>query len=214
MTPKFQESLAGNELLMKAHEVRYFDTVTIKHKDTKVFLHSHKERYPLKYKDGRVSSQGQQVTGYPHEDLNNQWQILPSKALPETGRGRVVRHDDAIQLLHLSTQSYLLTHDVASPTMPTNQEITTVTKEEMRGRYNETLFNVSILGGRAGQPVKSKASHLRLIHVPTKVAVWTHPVALGEWAFKQQEVNGNKDSEARTAVWFFDEIVAPAGTFL
>lgn len=39
-------------------ELRYYDTITIKHKDTKVFLHSHPERYPLKYDDGRISSQG------------------------------------------------------------------------------------------------------------------------------------------------------------
>lgn len=39
-------------------EIRYYDTITIKHKDTKVFLHSHPERYPLKYDDGRISSQG------------------------------------------------------------------------------------------------------------------------------------------------------------
>ncbi|KAG9053935.1 hypothetical protein FS842_006722 [Serendipita sp. 407] len=155
-------------------------------------------------------SQGQQVTGYPHEDLNNQWQIIPTKAIPETGRGRVVRHDDAIQLLHISTQSFLLTHDVASPTMPTNQEVTTIAKEDARSRYNETLFTVDIIGGHSGQPWKSKASHFRLVHVPTKVAVWTHPKALPEWAFKQQEVNGNKNSEDRTATWFVDDIVIPA----
>ncbi len=39
-------------------KIRYYDTITIKHKDTKVFLHSHPERYPLKYDDGRISSQG------------------------------------------------------------------------------------------------------------------------------------------------------------
>ena len=39
-------------------EIRYYDIVTIRHKDTKVFLHSHVERYPLSYDDGRISSQG------------------------------------------------------------------------------------------------------------------------------------------------------------
>lgn len=75
MSPAFQETLIGNELLLNsqgkfselpavnpAHiwisDIRYYDTVTIKHKDTKVFLHSHPEKYPLKYDDGRISSQG------------------------------------------------------------------------------------------------------------------------------------------------------------
>jgi dolichyl-phosphate-mannose-protein mannosyltransferase len=96
--------------------------------------------------------------------------------------------------------------------MPTNQEITTIAKEDMRSRYNETLFTLNIVGGHAGQPVKSKASHLRLIHLPTKVAVWTHPQPLGDWAFKQQEINGNKDNTIKTATWFIDEIVIAAGT--
>jgi dolichyl-phosphate-mannose-protein mannosyltransferase len=39
-------------------EIRYFDTVSIRHKDTKQLLHSHPEYYPLRYDDGRISSQG------------------------------------------------------------------------------------------------------------------------------------------------------------
>jgi dolichyl-phosphate-mannose-protein mannosyltransferase len=76
MSPQFQESLAGNELLMNSvgksttassqyhhiliiiPELKYYDTVTLRHKDTKVLLHSHPERYPLRYDDGRISSQG------------------------------------------------------------------------------------------------------------------------------------------------------------
>jgi dolichyl-phosphate-mannose--protein O-mannosyl transferase len=41
-------------------EIRYYDVITMKHKDTKVFLHSHVEKYPLQYDDGRISSQGTQ----------------------------------------------------------------------------------------------------------------------------------------------------------
>ena len=39
-------------------EIRFGDTITLKHKDTSVFLHSHSEKYPLRYEDGRISSQG------------------------------------------------------------------------------------------------------------------------------------------------------------
>jgi len=75
MSPAFQETLAGNEMLLNSRgwslfrylvcnsliissEIHYYDTITFKHKDTKVFLHSHVERYPLTYDDGRISSQG------------------------------------------------------------------------------------------------------------------------------------------------------------
>ncbi|KZT09944.1 glycosyltransferase family 39 protein [Laetiporus sulphureus 93-53] len=206
MSPAFQETLRGNELLMNSQEIRYYDTVTIRHKDTRVFLHSHPETYPLKYEDGRISSQGQQVTGYGHEDSNNNWQIIPTKALPETGRGRVVRHEDVIQLLHMNTQSLLLTHDVASPLMATNEEFTTWPKDDL-SRYNDTLFNLRIVDGHDGMAWKSKSGHFRLVHVPTKVAMWTHTKQLPEWAFNQQEINGNKNVNEKSNVWFVDNIV-------
>ncbi|KAJ7066632.1 glycosyltransferase family 39 protein [Mycena amicta] len=206
MSPAFQETLTGNEMLLNSQEIKYYDTVTIKHKDTKVFLHSHVERYPLKYEDGRISSQGQQVTGYGHNDTNNSWQIIPTKALPETGRGRYVRNGDVIQLMHVNTQSRLLTHDVASPLMPTNQEFTTWPKDD-HTRHNDTLFYINLIDGRDSDVVKSKSGYFRLVHGPTKVSLWTHTKQLPDWAFKQQEINGNKGANEKTATWFVDDIL-------
>ena len=150
---------------------------------------------------------GQQVTGYGHNDTNNHWQIIPTIALPETGRGRIVRHEDVIQLLHVNTQTHLLTHDVASPLMPTNQEFTTWPKDDT-SRYNDTLFQLVLLNGDEGSPWKSKSGHFRLVHVPTKVSMWTHEKQLPDWAFKQQEINGNKNPVEKTATWYVDQIVA------
>ncbi|KAJ7281500.1 glycosyltransferase family 39 protein [Mycena rebaudengoi] len=210
MTPAFQETLMGNEMLMNAQEIKYYDTVTLKHKETKVFLHSHVERYPLKYDDGRISSQGQQVTGYGHNDTNNNWQIIPTKALPDTGRGRFLRNGDLVQLLHVNTQTHLLTHDVASPLMPTNQEFTTWPKDD-HTRHNDTLFHVNLIDGNDGEVVKSKSGQFKLVHGPTKVTLWTHPKQLPEWAFKQQEINGNKGASEKSATWFFEDIIAVEG---
>jgi dolichyl-phosphate-mannose-protein mannosyltransferase len=149
---------------------------------------------------------GQQVTGYPHNDTNNDWQVIPTKALPETGRGRVVRHNDIVQLLHVVTQSNLLTHDVASPLTPTNQEFTTFPRDD-HSRYNDTLFQIVIADAHDGQAWKSKSGHFRLVHVPTKVALWTHSEPLPDWAFGQQEINGNKNAQERSATWYVDQIV-------
>lgn len=206
MSPAFQETLRGNEMLLNSQELRYYDTVSIRHKDTRVYLHSHPELYPLKYEDGRISSQGQQVTGYGHEDSNNHWQIIPTKALPDTGRGRIVRHDDVIQLLHVNTQTYLLTHDVASPLMPTNEEFTTWPKDDY-SRHNDTLFALRLVDGQEGEAWKSKSGHFRLIHLATKVAMWTHTKQLPEWAFSQQEINGIKTTNDKSTIWFVDTIV-------
>jgi len=49
-------------------EIHYYDTITLRHKETKVFLHSHVERYPLTYPDGRVSSQGTATTRFSVEE--------------------------------------------------------------------------------------------------------------------------------------------------
>jgi len=38
--------------------------------------------------------------------------------------------------------------------------------------------------------------------------MWTHPEPLPDWAFNQQEINGNKNSADRSTIWFVDEIVA------
>ena len=150
---------------------------------------------------------GQQVTCYPHNDTNNHWQVLPTKELPETGRGRVVRHNDIIQLLHASSDSLLLTHDVASPLMPTNQEFTTVSPED-QSRHNDTLFQVQIIDAHEGEAWKSLAGHFKLVHIPTKVNLWTHPTNLPEWAFGQQEVNGNKSPNERSNAWFVNDIIS------
>ena len=206
MTPEFQETLSDNIMTLQSVPINYYDTITMRHKETKVYLHSHPDRYPLRYEDGRISSQGQQVTGYPHNDTNNHWQILPSKPLTTTENQRV-KVGDVVRLRHLVTDTILMTHDVASPYYPTNQEFTTVGPEEGNaGRYNDTLFEVKVESAKAGQDFKTMSAHFKLIHVPTKVAMWTHTSPLPEWAYKQAEINGNKNVQQSSNVWYVDDI--------
>ncbi|CAJ0630139.1 12440_t:CDS:2 [Entrophospora sp. SA101] len=195
MSPAFQETLHGN--LMSTQSF-----------GTSVFLHSHTERYPLRYDDGRVSSKGQQVTGYPHNDTNNHWRIKTPGSLFDSSRPEndTIKHGDFIILEHVGTQSYLLTHDVASPLMPTNQEFTTIEPNDT-ARFNDTLFQVFTKDGDKESVIKTKSSFFRLIHFNTKVALWTHESKLPEWAFGQQEVNGNKKNTENSNYWFVDEII-------
>ncbi|KAI5288009.1 hypothetical protein KEM52_001356, partial [Ascosphaera acerosa] len=218
MSPEFQETLADNAMTARSVGVNYYDALTFRHKDTKVYLHSHPERYPLRYEDGRVSSQGQQVTGYPFNDTNNWWQILPTVPLggedgSEDGgseEGHPVKHGDVVQLRHVGTDTILLTHDVASPYYPTNQEFTTVSKELAAAdggeRHADTLFEIQIDGGKPGQPFRTLSSLFRLVHVPTRVALWTHPKPLPDWAFKQAEINGNKKAAEASNLWFAEDL--------
>ena len=208
MTPEFQETLSDNLMTASSVDIQYYDFITLRHKDTKTYLHSHPDKYPLRYEDGRISSQGQQVTGYPFNDTNNHWQILPARPFPEGDHlGHGVKNYDVVQLRHLVTDTILLTHDVASPYYPTNQEFTTVSLDEAAGeRYNDTLFEIRLEQGQPGQQFKSMSGHFKLIHYPTKVAMWTHTSPLPEWAYKQAEINGNKNIQQSSNVWYVDEV--------
>lgn len=216
MSADFQQTLQGNELLEHSIELHAFDSISLKHRGTNAFLHSHPERYPHKYDDGRISSDGQQVTGYPHEDSNNFWQIMPVGQVDDDDgffnvTRRLLRHKQHIRLLHVNSNSYLLAHDVAAPLMPTNEEITTFPAAELdadQEAKDNTVFELHIDGGIEGETTwSSRRSWTRLIHVPTRVAVWTYPSGeLPEWGFRQLEVNGNKNALDKTAVWVVDDV--------
>lgn len=214
MSPQFQETLSDNIMSQKAVSIEYFDYISIKHKETKVFLHSHPDKYPLRYEDGRISSQGQQVTGYPHNDTNNLWQVIPITNIPAGQAGHRVKGGDVVQLRHMVTDAWLLSHDVASPYFPTNQEFTAVPEADAKGeRFNDTLFEIRVEGGKPGQDFKSMSSQFKLIHNPSKVAMWTHTKPLPEWAFKQAEINGNKNVLQPSNLWFVEEVAGiPAGS--
>lgn len=126
-------------------------------------LHSHLANYPLRYEDGRVSSQGQQVTAYSGEDPNNNWQVIS----PE-GLAGVVTQGDVIRLRHVGTDGYLLTHDVASPFYPTNEEFTVVGEEKATQRWNETLFRIDPYDKKKKPPFEVESFFLQ-----------THPCAHG-----------------------------------
>ncbi|UNI21167.1 Dolichyl-phosphate-mannose--protein mannosyltransferase [Purpureocillium takamizusanense] len=205
MSPEFQETLSDNVMLANSMTVQYYDAITIRHKETKTYLHSHEDTYPLRYDDGRVSSQGQQVTGYPHNDTNNYWQVLPLD--DDKQRGRDVRNRDLVRLRHIVTDKILLSHDVASPYYPTNQEFTCVSVEEAYdSRANDTIFEIRIENGKTNQEFKSISGHFKLIHNPSKVAMWTHTKPLPAWGHAQQEINGNKNIAPSSNVWFVEDI--------
>ncbi|CAN6605821.1 dolichyl-phosphate-mannose--protein mannosyltransferase 4 [Trichomonascus vanleenenianus] len=205
MSPEFQETLGDNILTRDARQVNYYDTITLKNKHANALLHSHEARYPLRYDDGRISSQGQQVTGYGTPDVNNDWQILPEVEFPEDDRvGHPVFGGNKIRLRHVKTNTMLLTHDVASPTYPTNQEFTTVSMELAEGeRYNDTLFEIA-MKKNARDIIKTKAGQFRLVH--SNINLWTPGKRLPEWGFGQFEINGNKNVQDPANWWFIDEI--------
>lgn len=233
MSPAFQETLLGNELLLNAQgkscviecmtdyqksgtsilfpsDIRIPRTTSIPMPRTTLFDTMMAESaVKVCLLLGNIANAiGQQVTAYPHNDTNNHWQVLPTREIPDSGRGRVVRHNDVIQLLHVNTDTLLLTHDVASPLMPTNQEFTTIPRDQLEERRADTLFQVQINDAHDGEAWRSLSGHFKLSHMPTKVLLWTHAGVLPEWGHGHNEVNGNKNTGDRTTMWFVNEIIA------
>ncbi len=220
MSHRFQSELKGSSAVGNSVAIPYYGNITLRHRETSVLLHSHPDKYPLRYDDNRVSSAGQQVTGYPHKDANNKWILIPAdpsiyrNATPwhpddeETGV-RYLRNGDVVRLLHYMTNSHLITHDVASPLMPTNMEITTYPVEDDPKRYEETLWRVDVESMARGQKVHSVGQYIRFINIFHKVAVYSHVGALPAWGFAQQEVNGNKAIQERANQWFVEDVEPP-----
>ena len=215
MSSEFQETLEESPMYRLAKDVHYNDIITVRHKFTDAYLHSHLFNYPLRYEDGRISSNGQQVTCVvdadhrEKEDVNNQWEILPSY---ESGsEGSLVYTNDAVRFRHVGTGGILLSHDVASPLRPTNEEFTVVNDQMAEERYNETLFRLRFAEkGTNNQrtPVQTKATPLRIVHVDTVVSMWTHDdELLPEWGLNHQEVNGNKKVQDSDNTWYIEDIV-------
>ena len=77
MSSAFQASLEGglsSILRGQPLEVVHGSQVTLRHTHgSPCWLHSHQEKYPVKYPDKRGSSHQQQVTCYHHKDINNWW---------------------------------------------------------------------------------------------------------------------------------------------
>lgn len=217
MSAEFQATLEESALLRDSKTVQFHDLITIKHKDTGAFLHSHEYVYPLRYESGRVSSNKQQVTcvvekdGREVEDVNSQWEIVPTTEGKK--KGDAVYTNDIVRFRHVGTGAYLLTHDVASPLKATNEEFTAVYDDDAQSRYNETLFILRLAEIGKGSltkrtKVKTLATNMRILHMDTMVAMWTHDdELLPEWAFNQQEVSGNKKVQDKDNVWTFDKIV-------
>lgn len=214
MSSDFQETLEDSDHTIHSKVVNYYDIVTIQHKDTDSFLYSHEAVWPLRYEDGRISSNLQQVLAMKQspdsaiEDVNSQWEILPTNG---EGKGSPVFTNDVIQLRHVGTDGILLTHDVASPLKSTHEEFIVVHGETPVERRQETLFRLRLSENSGSEKkrkmIKTKSVGIKLVHVDTVVAMWTHDdELLPDWGLEQQEVSGNKKVGDKDNTWVIDSI--------
>lgn len=207
MSSDFQAGLEGNALHSTSRQVFFGHTVRVKSRVEDVNLYSHDHFYPLHHEDGKVSSQGQQVTGYGGEDANSEWVIMPVPDQPlKAGEKRPLRNGVIVRLYHKASKKFLLTHDVASPLTMTNQEVTVI---EEGKRLNETFFVFDVKQGN-GDKIMSKSSVFRLVHVPTKVSINNHQEMLPKWMPGHREINGDKRGIRDGCKWIISDILDAA----
>ncbi|KAJ2685275.1 Dolichyl-phosphate-mannose--protein mannosyltransferase 4 [Coemansia spiralis] len=222
-TSQFQMQLIDNPMTKSSFDVHYGDQIAIRHRETGAFLDSNIERYPLRYEDQRVSSQGQQVTGAADKTDNSFWIIKPMNnqeayaqfvARRQAGeditqaemKKWVVHHTDLVQLQHAATGSNMRTHDVASPMTSTNMEFTTLALNDT-AHVDDTVWKLEIDGAKYNSTLlKTSSSFIRFVSNKHGVAMWTHPKKLPEWGHGHQEINGKKDPTAKSTLWAITEI--------
>lgn len=208
MSPEFQTSLEGNQMHEKSRQIYFGQTIRLKSRLEEIFLHSHAHKYPRVHEDGKVSSEGQQVTGYPARDPNNWWKVLPTEGKPQVdylSKKIPVRNGDAIRLLHVGTGKVLYTHDVASPLTRTNMEITVVDPQD-QDKHDSTIWTVDVKIG--GDTLKAHSCQFRLLHKVHTVALTNHQQPLPKWGFNQREINGDKrgvDENCKWIIWDVEE---------
>ena len=211
MSPQFQATLHGNRMSTSSRQLRYGHTVRIMNKIESVYLHSHAHNIPQHHEDGKVSSAGQQVNGYPHKDQHNLWKIVPLDSQVEGGSlvDHPIKDGDHMRLIHMATGKALLTHDVASPLTRTNQEVTAV-DPNLAEKYQQTIWKISAKGGVDEQKnIYSLASHFNLISVHHNVHLANHQKNLPAWGFEQRELNGEKRPNLPNCVWYVEDIIDP-----
>ena len=210
MSTEFQATLIGNKINEARSPVYYGSIITLKSNLDGTYLHSHNHTYPLKHHDGKISSKGQQVTGFTEQNDGNDWMILPALASPpidyKSNPKIPVKNGDLVRLYHLDTEKFLMTQDVASPLTITNQEVSAIAAfNKTHEKYPNILWRVDIVKG--GNILESKLTVFRLHHNLTRTNLLNYQEKLPDWAFNHKEINSGRVDDKRTW-WTIDEVLA------
>ena len=124
MSPSFQATLERNPISTSPRIIAYGSLITLRHDNTFHYLHSHRETYPARYDDGRISSQGQQVLAVETQSTGSLWMVLPNdESLDFQDHTVFVKNGDILRLQHYETGALLYTHDVSYPLHPKYTEV-------------------------------------------------------------------------------------------
>ncbi|OAA63352.1 protein mannosyltransferase 1 [Niveomyces insectorum RCEF 264] len=221
MSSEFQSTLNSKGMQDTPVDVLLGSTVSIRHLNTQGgYLHSH----PLMYPTG---SKQQQVTLYPHKDMNNLW-ILENQTQPLDAAGEPINGTDAwntlgpngelpyiydgavLRLFHPATHRRLHSHDVRPPVTEADwqNEVSAYGYEGFDGDAND-YFKVEIVkkksdGDVAKERLRTIETKFRLVHLMTGCVLFSHKVKLPDWASEQQEVTCARGGSLPNSLWYIE----------
>lgn len=189
MLPAFRTTLKGNTIPTNLlADVGIGSEVTIRHAGTTGgYLHSHPHMY-------ETGSKQQQITLYPHLDLNNVWVIEEYNATEPPTTWKPLTDRTKIRLRHKLTHKRLHSHDEKPPVLTQDwmHEVTGYGFDGFEGDANDD-FVVEIVKkhskpGEAQERVRALETKFILKHAMTGYSLFSYNKKLPDWGFKQQEV--------------------------
>lgn len=161
MSAEFQGNLKGNMLHENSRSIYYGQPVRIKNRGESIYLHSHNHRYPRVHDDGKVSSEGQQVTGYPIADDNNVWLI--------------VSPEDSIEFIQIDSPpvSNEINEDEEKEEEPFDERNLRMVEE----RYIKNNANLKLQIQPSINRQLVDGDEIRLLHTQSGKMLYTHDVA-------------------------------------
>ncbi|KAI8324767.1 PMT-domain-containing protein [Martensiomyces pterosporus] len=211
MPANFQANLRGNQLNDQPYDISYGAFVDIRSVyNGPGLLHSHVHRYPS-------GSRLQQVTCFPHRDMNNVWQLHKAKGVAANytlDPIEFVSDGDVIQLVHNETGATIrAAKTLLAPLTTSHFE---VAAENITDANTELLTNWRIevirqkSARRGDKRVHAMTTVFRLRHVETGCLMRVGSTRLPSWGWRQSEVTclpdstKKKDVRSSDVLWFVE----------
>ncbi|KAI8071484.1 glycosyltransferase family 39 protein [Gongronella butleri] len=230
MDTEFQAHLIGNKRSNTPRDVAFLSSITLKNVNMpKIYLHSHHDKY-------ETGSKQQQVTGYPHADSNNMWNILkPHGQSNYKTVAEFIKDKMTVRLNHNLSNRNLHSHDAPAPVSFTGSKVCHHCKE-VSGYGNQTSgdiydhWRIHIVNQISTRNESQLDDDQRLHVFSTQFALENVEVGcylmltgeqLPKWGFHQHEIACAKDHKITdpAVLWTIEmhksELVAPApdGTY-
>ena len=138
---------------------------------------------------------------------DNEWIVEPEREIPATGRGRIVRQREFINLRHRLSSLNLAPLDNPVSSLV---RFTTITDEEADLRPNSTRFELIMDDAHMGQQWMSKTSQFILIHddLQSAIVVRKHGTHLAPMV----DVSGTRNLRDDAALFTVDAVELQPGT--